>query len=69
MLRHIWNLFARAGSLWVAWVKLHLLKGKSFWQGKIPQVCSWSWMKLLKLRIIAKQFILFKVGYGENIFR
>ena len=49
MLRHIWNLFARAGSLWVAWVKIYLLKGKSFWKVKILQVCSSSWRKLLKL--------------------
>jgi hypothetical protein len=68
MLHHIWNLYVRAGSLWVAWVQAHLLKGKSFWQVKIPQVCSWSWRKLLKLRNLAKQFLLFKVGNGENIF-
>lgn len=46
MMRHIWNIFARAGSLWIAWVKKYILKGKSFWQVKILQVCSWSWRKL-----------------------
>jgi hypothetical protein len=30
MLNHIWSLFARAGSLWVAWVDSTWLKGKSF---------------------------------------
>jgi hypothetical protein len=39
MMRHIWNIFARAGSLWIAWVKKYLLKGKSLWQVKILQVC------------------------------
>lgn len=29
ILRHIWNIFAQFGSLWVAWIKEHLLKGKS----------------------------------------
>lgn len=29
MLRHIWSLFARAGSLWVAWVHEYL-KEKAF---------------------------------------
>jgi hypothetical protein len=40
----------RSGSLWVAWVKEILLKGRSFWQVSLPQICSWSWRKLLKLR-------------------
>lgn len=35
MIRHIWNLFAQSGSLWVAWVKMYLLRGRSFGQLKI----------------------------------
>jgi hypothetical protein len=38
MLRYIWNIFARAGSLWVAWVKEYLLKGKNLWQLKYLKV-------------------------------
>ncbi|XP_059433958.1 uncharacterized protein LOC132167079 [Corylus avellana] len=68
MLRHVWSLFARSGSLWVAWVKDYLLKRKSFWSVSIPQNCSWSWRKILKLREIAKRILKFKVGNGENIF-
>jgi hypothetical protein len=30
-------LFTRAGSLWVAWVLKYLLKGRSFWEVKVPQ--------------------------------
>jgi hypothetical protein len=67
MLRHIWSIFARSGSLWVAWVQEYLLRGKSFWSIKIPQNCSWSWRKLLKLRNIAKAFIRFEVGDGTKI--
>jgi hypothetical protein len=68
MLRHIWNLFVKSGSLWVAWINAYVLKGRSFWGVKIPQSCSWSWRKLLKLREVAKTFIRFKVGAGDNIF-
>jgi hypothetical protein len=49
MLNHIWNLFSKAGSLWVAWVEANWLKGRSLWQISIPQACSWSWKKILKL--------------------
>lgn len=68
MLYHVWTLFARSGSLWVAWVEENLLKRESFWQVAIPQNCSWSWKKLLKLRSIAKQFLSFKVGDGSKIY-
>jgi len=66
MLHHIWTLFVRSRSLWVAWVEKNLLKGNSFWQVSIPQNGSWSWKKLLKLRNVAKQFLSFKVGDGSK---
>jgi hypothetical protein len=68
MLIHIWNLFAQAGSLWVAWVETNWLKGRNFWQIPILNSCSWSWKKLLNLREIAKNFIWFNVGDGSRIF-
>lgn len=30
-LKLIWLLFASTGSLWVAWVKQHLIAGRLFW--------------------------------------
>jgi hypothetical protein len=68
ILQHIWNLFANAGSLWVAWVKIYLLKGRSFWLVNTPQHCSWCWRKVLKLRDIARQLLQFKFGDGKDIF-
>lgn len=35
---------------------------------KIPQACSWSWRKLLKLRDMVRTFIRFQVASGEHIF-
>jgi hypothetical protein len=67
MLRHIWSLFARSSSLWVAWVKANYLKHKSFWSISIPQNCSCCWRKLLRLREIAKKFLRFEVGDEKNI--
>jgi hypothetical protein len=54
MLRHIWSIFARSGSLWVAWIKNNFLRQKSFWSIGIHQNCSWCWRKLLNIRDIAK---------------
>jgi hypothetical protein len=67
MLRHVWNLFARSGSIWVAWIKENILKNKSFWDIGVSQNSSWCWRKLLKLRVLAKHFLKFDVGDGENI--
>jgi len=33
----------------------------------IPQDCSWCWRRLLKLRNVARNFISFEVGDGQNI--
>ncbi|XP_062147729.1 uncharacterized protein LOC133856689 [Alnus glutinosa] len=65
---HIWNLFAKAGSIWVVWVETVWLRGKSFWQVPIPQNSSWSWRKILKLRLLARPFLSFKIGTGSRIF-
>jgi hypothetical protein len=44
-----------------------MLKGRSFWNVGIPQNCSWSWRKILKLRNIAKKILKFEVGNEANI--
>jgi hypothetical protein len=66
MLQHVWNLFARLGSIWVAWIKENILKNKSFWDIGISQNSSWCWRKLLTLRVLAKHFLKFDVGMGKT---
>ena len=51
--------FWRAGSLWVAWVLAYYLHHKSFWQVTIPSSYSWTWRKLLKLRVTAQSLIIY----------
>jgi hypothetical protein len=67
IMRHTWNLFAQAGSIWVAWIKENLLRVRSFWIIKISQKCSLGWRKLLKLRELTRQFIR-SVGDGKKYF-
>ena len=68
VMKHIWNLFYRKDSLWVAWVQRIYLKQGSLWCAKIPSMCSWSWRKILQLRDRIRPFIRHKVCNGVGTF-
>ena len=68
ILKHIWHLFTKSGSLWVAWVHENLLKGKCFWTVKKHQDCTYGWRTMLKLQEEARQFLRYEVGDGNKIF-
>ena len=55
-MKHIWNLFVKAGSDWVAWVMgvhEYLLRKRDFRAINIPLEATWGWRKLLRLRNLA----------------
>jgi len=56
ILKHIWNIFAQAGSLWVSWVE-NILKGRPFWAIKVASNISWGWKKILKFRALVTDSI------------
>ena len=68
VMKHIWNLFYRKDSLWVAWVRRLYLRQGSLWCAKVPSICSWSWCKLLQLRDRIRPFIKHKVCNGTGTF-
>lgn len=47
--RLIWLLFGGSESLWIAWVKMHLVKGKCFWIVKAGTIALGIGEKLLNL--------------------
>ena len=68
VMKHIWNLFYRKDSLWVAWVQRIYLKQGSLWCAKIPSIYSWSWRKIIQLRDRIRHFIKHKVCNGVGTF-
>ncbi|XP_059634679.1 uncharacterized protein LOC132277005 [Cornus florida] len=67
ILRLIWDLHNDDGNrIWIRWCKAHLIKSKNFWTLKIPQPCSWSWRKILQLRVSARQIMKHKIDGGFN---
>ncbi|XP_010549577.1 PREDICTED: uncharacterized protein LOC104820715 [Tarenaya hassleriana] len=65
-LKMIWNLFAKAGSLWVAWTQAHRIKGRPFWTLRRNGKGSWAWRRLLKIRPLAYPFLRCQVGNGRS---
>lgn len=63
-LKLIWMLFAAGGSLWVSWIKVHLIGASDFWDLDENSGGSWIWRSICKLRQLAKPFIICEVGSG-----
>ena len=67
MARLIWNICQISStSLWVNWVKAHLIRDHSFWDIPIPNNCSWTWRKILQLRVEIRPFIRHIIGDGQH---
>lgn len=49
-------------TLWIAWMRANILKGRSFWILRATSSSSWWWKKLLKLRSIFRTVISFEDG-------
>ncbi|XP_010418986.1 PREDICTED: uncharacterized protein LOC104704630 [Camelina sativa] len=65
-LKMIWHLFSQAGSLWVSWVKHHLIRGRSFWEADFRTTGSWIWKRISKLRARARLFVHCSVISGSQ---
>ena len=68
IMKHIWNLFYRKDSIWVAWVREVLLRRTSIWIARTPSLCSWSWQKILQLRDKVRPFIKHQVFNSVRTF-
>lgn len=63
-LKLIWLLFAAGGSLWVSWMRRHMIGSNNFWELEPRRGDSWIWKKLCKLRSVARPFVVCEVGTG-----
>ena len=66
LLKNIWILITRAGSLWVAWLQKYVFKNHDFWTCPSSPSLSWPLSKLLKLRPLA-QGVLSQCGAEFNL--
>nr|GFA63319.1 reverse transcriptase zinc-binding domain-containing protein [Tanacetum cinerariifolium] len=55
-------------SLWVKWVHLYKLNGRSFWDIPLRSNMSWGWRKILQARSLVRSFFWSRIGDGKNTF-
>ncbi|GJW62043.1 putative RNA-directed DNA polymerase [Tanacetum coccineum] len=65
---HIWSIITNKESLWVKWVHLYKLNGRSFWDIPLRGNMSWGWRKILQVRSLVRPFIWSRIGDGKNTF-
>lgn len=62
----IWGICNKSTDLWTSWASRVVLHGGNFWRAKIPQECSWTWWKVLKLRSRVDSFVYIELGDGRQ---
>nr|GEX17998.1 hypothetical protein [Tanacetum cinerariifolium] len=67
MTTHIWNLVSNKDSIWVRWINIYKLKGRSFWDVPVTYSLSWGWRKLLQLHDIVRPFFWSQIGSGREV--
>ncbi|GJV01911.1 hypothetical protein Tco_1335480 [Tanacetum coccineum] len=64
MTTQVWKLLVRKESLWVEWIHVYKLRGRSFWDIPYRGNMTWGWRNVLKLRPLIREFIWKKLGNG-----
>lgn len=66
IMMHLCRVEAGSKTLWATWIHATSFKHKHLWTLPMPTDCSWIWKKILKLRVLARQFISYQLGDGRN---
>ncbi|MFS7978016.1 putative RNA-directed DNA polymerase [Helianthus anomalus] len=63
---HIWSILANRKSLWVQWIHIYKLKGRSFWEIPCRGRMTWGWRKILAMRDLISPYLWKAIGNGAN---
>lgn len=67
IMKHLWNIAAKKDTLWVKWINVEKLKGRSIWEIQQDSNSSIGWNNILRLRQKVRKHVYYKIGNGKNI--
>ncbi|GJS41728.1 RNA-directed DNA polymerase, eukaryota, reverse transcriptase zinc-binding domain protein [Tanacetum coccineum] len=67
MIKHLWNIATKKDTLWVKWITVEKLKGRSIWEVQNDCNSSVGWKNILSLRDKARDHIWWKIGNGRYV--
>ncbi|GKA41366.1 RNA-directed DNA polymerase, eukaryota, reverse transcriptase zinc-binding domain protein [Tanacetum coccineum] len=68
MAKHLWNLACNKESLWVKWINVIRLKGRSIWEVDCNPNTSCGWKQILSLRNKMRTHVRYEIGNGESTY-
>ena len=66
MVKILWLLLVKSGSLWVAWVEAYILKGRLLCKIDVGVGQSWCFKAILHKQDFLKDHVEMEVGYGRG---
>nr|GEW28659.1 RNA-directed DNA polymerase, eukaryota, reverse transcriptase zinc-binding domain protein [Tanacetum cinerariifolium] len=67
MVKHLWNVAVKKDTLWVKWIYMEKLKGKSIWKAQHDSQSSVGWKNIMSLRDKVRKHIRRKLGNGKSV--
>ncbi|GJS48129.1 retrotransposon protein, putative, ty1-copia subclass [Tanacetum coccineum] len=64
MTTHVWNILSNKESLWVWWIHIFKLRGRTLCGIPPTSDMSWGWRKIIQLREVIKPFLWVHIGNG-----
>nr|GEX77632.1 hypothetical protein [Tanacetum cinerariifolium] len=67
LVKHLWNMAAKKDSLWVKWINIVKLKGRSVWEVDKQGSDCWMWKNLLESIDEVRSHMQYKIENGRSI--
>ncbi|GJU97186.1 RNA-directed DNA polymerase, eukaryota, reverse transcriptase zinc-binding domain protein [Tanacetum coccineum] len=67
IIKHLWNVTIKNDTLWVKWIYMEKLKGRSIWEAQCDNKSSVGWKNILSLRDRVRRNIWWKLGNGKSV--
>ncbi|GJV05449.1 hypothetical protein Tco_1343105 [Tanacetum coccineum] len=67
MTKHLWNVAIKNDTLWVKWISMENLKGRSIWEVQSESNCSVGWKNILSLRDKVRSHTWWKIRNGRSV--